>query len=58
MSDPLAAAKERSKNYPELELWERVAAIIKRDGDPTNQDGSISGATNEIIELCRKHFVK
>jgi hypothetical protein len=58
ITDALAAAKERGKNHPDADLWEQVTAIIKRDGDPSNQDACTGGAANEIIELCRKHFVK
>jgi len=58
LDDPLAAAKERGRQYPEVELWSQVYNIIQRDGNPNDPNASIGGGTNEIIELCRKHFSK
>lgn len=59
-SDPLSAAKKRTDDLPPgfITLWNEVAAIIKRDGNPADPNASVPGATNQIIELCRQHFSK
>lgn len=58
MSDELAEARKRAAQLPPgyIELWEKVAGIIKRDGNPNDPSASVPGAANEVIELCRRYF--
>ena len=54
--NPLAKARERGETHPYRDLHPKVMAIIRRDGNPTDDNASLSGGANEIIELCRLHF--
>lgn len=56
INDPLAEARERGRNHPYRDLHPKIMAIIRRDGNPTDDNASLSGGANEIIELCRLHF--